>query len=60
MVTGGTYLKQHFFTSRQKLDLLRDALLELSESYRWHLEAWCVFSNHYHFVGVPSDGTNLT
>jgi putative transposase len=31
--------------------LLESALLSLAEKYDWHLEAWAVFSNHYHFVG---------
>ena len=50
MVTGATLHKQHFFTANDHLDLLEDSLLTLSKQYLWQLEAWSVFSNHYHFV----------
>jgi putative transposase len=32
------------------LDLLQDQLLAKAKQYDWQLEAWAVFSNHYHFV----------
>jgi putative transposase len=50
MVTAGTHLKQHFFRGDKRLDLLETMLLRLSKQYGWQLEAWAVFSNHYHFV----------
>ena len=25
-------------------------MLSLAQQYRWQLEAWAVFSNHYHFI----------
>ncbi|HEX5482154.1 MAG TPA: transposase [Terriglobia bacterium] len=52
MVTSATYLKQHFFRSTDHLSLLHDALLNLALKYGWELQAWAVFSNHYHFVAV--------
>ena len=51
LVTAGTLYKDHHFASRQRLDLLQVKLLELARQYGWRLEAWAVFSNHYHFVG---------
>jgi len=51
MVTTGTYRKAHIFRDPARLDLLETSLLSLASKYDWHLEAWCVFSNHYHFVG---------
>ena len=33
------------------MDWLETELLAKAKQYRWHLEAWAVFSNHYHFVG---------
>jgi len=33
------------------LDLLERELLAKAKAYQWQLEAWAVFSNHYHFVG---------
>ena len=51
LVTAGTVHKQHWFRSADRLHLLEAKLLELAMQYCWHLEAWAVFSNHYHFVG---------
>ena len=51
LVTAGTYLKKHFFDSTKKLDFLHDSLLSLAKACEWRLEAWAVFSTHYHFVG---------
>ncbi len=49
-VTSGTYLKRHYFKNREALDLLCGKLLEITKGYSWTLEAWAVFSNHYHFI----------
>ncbi len=51
MVTAATIHKQHLFTSTQALDLLENQLLSLARKYEWHLHAWAVFPNHYHFIG---------
>jgi putative transposase len=51
MVTTSTYKKAHLFDDTQRLTLLEDALLSTAAKYGWQLEAWAVFSNHYHFVG---------
>jgi len=51
IVTAGTLNKEHFFRSAESLDLLERRLLAKAEEYQWQLEAWAVFSNHYHFVG---------
>ena len=50
MVTSATLHKQHLFNSPEKLTLLEDGLLSLARKHHWQLEAWVVFSNHYHFV----------
>lgn len=40
--------------------MLEDQLLTLAKNYHWHLEAWAVFANHYHFVGArQSDAADL-
>jgi len=31
--------------------VLHRGLLKLAQEFGWQLEAWAVFSNHYHFVG---------
>jgi putative transposase len=50
MVTTGTYHKAHIFGDADRLSFLESQLLTLAPKYDWHLEAWAVFSNHYHFV----------
>ena len=55
-VTAGTYLKQHYFRKRERLDVLHRGLLTVAQKFGWGLQAWAVFSNHYHFVAhSPSD-----
>jgi putative transposase len=49
-VTAGTYLKAHYFYAPQRLDVLHRGLLSVTRDFSWDLEAWAVFSNHYHFV----------
>ena len=56
-VTAGTYLKEHYFKDRQRVRVLHRGLLTVAQDSGWQLEAWAVFSNHYHFVGhSPGDG----
>ena len=60
MVTCGTYLKVHHFHGNKRLGFLCEALLALAAKYEWNLQAWAVFSNHYHFVALsPPDAANL-
>ncbi|HXX22866.1 MAG TPA: hypothetical protein VEO19_06935 [Terriglobia bacterium] len=56
IVTAGTYLKRPTFVGAQRLEYLCDQLLELAEEYDWRLQAWAVFPNHYHFVGLCPGG----
>jgi len=59
-VTSGTLHKERLFTDPPRLDLVERKLMELASQYHWQLEAWAVFSNHYHIVarGFP-DSANL-
>ncbi|HKD35924.1 MAG TPA: transposase [Pirellulales bacterium] len=50
VVTAGTFRKEHFFRGDDALDLLESTLLLRAKEFSWQLEAWAVFSNHYHFV----------
>jgi putative transposase len=55
-VTAGTYLRFPHFRGRGRLGVLHRGLLRCARDYGWSLEAWAVFSNHYHFVGhSPAD-----
>ncbi len=49
-VTAGTYLKEHYFRERKRLDVLQRGLLTVAHDFAWQLEAWAIFSNHYHFI----------
>ena len=60
-VTAGTYLKAHYFRTRDRLDVLHTGLLKVAQDFSWQLEAWAVFSNHYHFVArSPEDADEST
>ena len=51
LVTSGTYGKRHHFKGKCRLDVLHRGLLKVAHDFGWQLEAWAVFSNHYHFIG---------
>src|SRR5204862_4716952 len=53
-VTAGTYLKAHHFRGAERLRVLHRGLLTVARDFGWQLEAWAVFSNHYHFVAHSS------
>ncbi len=55
-VTASTHLKQHHFRSPARLDVLQRGLLTVTHDFGWRLEAWAIFSNHYHFIAkTPLD-----
>jgi REP-associated tyrosine transposase len=56
MITAATLHKKHFFHTPERLTLLENALLTLAKEYRWRLEAWAVFANHYHFIACGEEG----
>ncbi len=59
MVTAGTYGKEHRFMGDDRLTYLHDILLETVGEFHWKLEAWSVFSNHYHFIAeAPPEGSD--
>jgi putative transposase len=58
IVTGSTLNKEHFFRGAERLTLLHDALLRRAKQHEVVLEAWAVFSNHYHFVGHTTGANN--
>jgi putative transposase len=50
-VTASTYQHLHHFRGKARLAVLHRGLLKVAANFDWRLEAWAVFSNHYHFVG---------
>jgi putative transposase len=60
MLTASTLGKQHIFRGDDRLQILQDALFEVAKVYEWELQAWAIFSNHYHFIArSPEDATTL-
>jgi putative transposase len=58
-VTAATYLGNHHFRTLKRLDALQRGLLAVARDFSWNLEAWAIFSNHYHFVAhSPRDSTD--
>ena len=50
-VTASTYQREHHFQGKVRLAVLHRGLLKVAADFGWRLEAWAVFSNHYHFIG---------
>ena len=63
-VTASTHHKLHHFGGARRLRVLRRGLLTVAERFGWQLEAWAVFSNHYHFVAhspaTAADASSLS
>jgi REP-associated tyrosine transposase len=58
IVTASTLHKSHIFRGNEALTLLEDQLLTLATQHEIILEAWAVFSNHYHFIAHTSGAEN--
>lgn len=58
IVTAGTYHKDHYFRGKNRLSVLHRGLLKVAHDFDWRLEAWAVFSNHYHFIGHSPEARN--
>lgn len=57
-MTAGTFQKKHIFCSRKRLRYLTESLLNHAEEFEWKLEAWALFSNHYHLIAKsPAEGS---
>ncbi len=57
IVTAATLDKLHIFKGAERLDYLHRELLTQVRNAGWILEAWAVFSNHYHFVAHAQKGS---
>ncbi len=58
IVTASTLQRDHIFRTAEKLTWLESHLLKLANEFQLQLEAWAVFSNHYHFVAHTSGEAN--
>jgi putative transposase len=60
IVTAGTYLKAHHFRKSVLLDFLQSTLFLEAVRFGWRLQAWAIFSNHYHFIALsPIESNSL-
>ena len=60
IVTAGTFRKQKYFHTAERLDIVLTKLFEMAARYEWELQAWAVLANHYHFVAqAPESSSNL-
>lgn len=59
MVTGATYQKVPIFRSRDRLDFLLLQFQVLTARHGIAPQAWAMFPNHYHFIGILNDSTKL-
>ena len=59
IVTAGTYNRAHHFRDAERLSYVTNSLLALASKYGWKLQAWAVFSNHYHFVAESAQPRTL-
>jgi putative transposase len=60
-VTASTYQKAHNFRGAKRLRVLQRGLLTVAEKFGWQLEAWAMFSNHYHFIAhSPADADDAS
>jgi putative transposase len=58
-VTASTLDRVHHFRGPARLRVLHRGLLTVARDFGWRLEAWAVFSNHYHFVAhSPPEATD--
>jgi putative transposase len=60
IVTTGTYRKLLHLNSPPRLDFFQESLFKCASEFGWHLRAWAVLANHYHFVAAsPCDPRTL-
>ncbi len=60
-VTGSTFGQLHHFRGAKRLRVLHRGLLTVAGEFGWQLEAWAVFSNHYHCIAhSPRDATDAS
>jgi putative transposase len=55
VVTSATYRRAHLFQTRRTLDFLQASLFTIAAENGAQLQAWAIFSNHYHFVAQIAD-----
>ncbi|MFO0427323.1 MAG: transposase [Planctomyces sp.] len=57
-VTARTRGQRHLLAEDVMKDWFEAKFFELANEFGWSLEAWCVLSNHYHFVAHSPTGAS--
>ena len=57
-VTASTHRHAQHFHGVKRLRVLQRGLLTVTGNFGWQVEAWAVFSNHYHFVAHSPANAN--
>ena len=58
-ITASTYLKQRIFNDGESLNALQDKLFAYAKEDNCWLQAWSLFSNHYHLIVNTENGPRL-
>ena len=59
-ITGGTHKKQAFWFDDERKHILLDAIKDWFSKYKWDIEAWIIFNNHYHLIVCRYRGEDLS
>ena len=60
IITAATYRKVPIFRSRDRLDRVLSHFHAVAMKYGIAIQAWAMFPNHYHFVGVLDHSSKLS
>lgn len=55
MMTCATLHKAHHLTTTERLDAFQALLFDYADKFGWRLQAWAIFANHYHWVGLSPE-----
>jgi putative transposase len=58
MISAATLHKRHFFNTHAKKQMLQYEVLQRTSELNWRLDAWSIFSNHYHIVAKSPPDEN--
>ena len=60
MVTAGLYRQTPLLHTADRRDLVLAECFNCAQEFGWHLQAWAVMTNHYHFVAHTEKPESLS
>jgi putative transposase len=61
MITGAILYNQPLLHGSKRREFVLQTLFDRARLFDWHLQAWAILNNHYHFVArAPEHATSLT